>query len=130
MDEKIYFDKNDISVTSTRFIVEGNTYAMSGVTSVKSFVKKPSIVRMILSILLIVLGALSAIGTLVAGSIEGMIVPLIMLAIGVALWFVNKKKFIVLLNTSSGESQALKSNDSALVDSVIDALNEAIVGRG
>jgi hypothetical protein len=131
MEEKTYFNNNvGVSVTNTRFIVHGQTYAMSGVTSVKRFVKKPSIVRMILAILLMALGGLAAIGTLVSGELSSIIVPVIILAIGVVLWLVNKKLYIVLLNTSSGESQALETKDSGLVDSVVEALNTAIIERG
>lgn len=133
MDEKTYFNNNNgISVTNARFIVSEQTYAMSGVTSVKHFIKKASIVRAVLSVLLIALGALSTIGILASGEGEAatIIMPLIFLIIGISLWFSNKKSFIVLLNTSSGESQALETKDSGLVNSVVDALNEAIIERG
>jgi hypothetical protein len=131
MEEKSYFNNNTgVSVTNARFIVHGQTYAMSGVTSVKRFVKKPSIVRMILAVLLMALGGLAAIGVLASGDVSSVIVPVIMLAIGVVLWVINKKQYIVLLNTSSGESQALETKDSALVDSVVEALNTAIIERG
>jgi len=131
MDEKTYFNNNEgVSVTNARFIVEDQTYAMSGVTSVKRFVKKRSVVRMILSVLLMLLSGMSAIGIIASGELTSLIVPLIILAIGAVLWFINSKKFIVLLNTSSGESQALETKDSALVDRVVEALNEAIIERG
>lgn len=131
MDEKSYFNNNSgISVTNARFIVSDQTYAMSGVTSVKRFVKKRSIALMLLSILLILLGGLSAIGIMTSNGDSSIAVPLIMLVIGVGLWLINKKKFIVLLNTASGESQALETKDSELVDRVVGALNEAIIERG
>ena len=131
MEEKSYFNNNaGVSVTNARFIVNGQTYAMSGVTSVKRFVKKPSIVRMVLAILLMALGGLAAIGTLVSGEVSSIVAPVVMLAIGVVLWLINKKQYIVLLNTSSGESQALETKDSTLVDSVVEALNTAIIERG
>lgn len=131
MDEKTYFNNDKgVSVTSARFIVDDQTYAMSGVTSVKKFIQKPSIVRMILSILLILFGVVSLLGAFSSGNISMVIMPIVLLLIGAALWFFNRKQFIVLLHTASGESQALKTNDSSLVDSVVEALNTAIIERG
>jgi hypothetical protein len=42
MDEKIYFEYDDVKVTNTRFITGAQTFAMGNVTSVKAFEQKPS----------------------------------------------------------------------------------------
>lgn len=40
MDEKVFLNKGSVKVTNSRFIVNGQTYAMSNVTSVKTGVIK------------------------------------------------------------------------------------------
>ena len=42
MDEKTFFEYDDVKVTNARFISGSQTYAMSNVTSVKAFEEKPS----------------------------------------------------------------------------------------
>ena len=39
--ENIFYSKNDISISNSRFIVGSTTYAMNGVTSVKMGKKDP-----------------------------------------------------------------------------------------
>ncbi|EEQ09834.1 hypothetical protein ymoll0001_18190 [Yersinia mollaretii ATCC 43969] len=46
-------------------------------------------------------------------------------------WFKKiQPEYIVVLNSSSGEAQALRSYDKNYIQSVINALNESIVFRG
>ncbi len=40
MEEKIFLNEGGVIVTSARFVVPSQTYAMSGVTSVKSYEEK------------------------------------------------------------------------------------------
>jgi Family of unknown function (DUF6232) len=55
MEEKVFFDEVNVRVTNARFIVENKTYAMNGVTSVKSHSIAPN---RTLGIVLIVIGVL------------------------------------------------------------------------
>jgi predicted RNA-binding Zn-ribbon protein involved in translation (DUF1610 family) len=59
MEEKVFFEYEGVRVTNTRFVVDGQTFAMNNVTSVKPFEKRPSRVG---PVILIVLGVLSALG--------------------------------------------------------------------
>jgi Family of unknown function (DUF6232) len=43
--EHTFYDANDVSVTNSRFIVHGQTFAMSGITSVAFFSVAPKIKR-------------------------------------------------------------------------------------
>lgn len=36
MDERVFLEENNIAVTNARFVVSGQTYAMSGIISVES----------------------------------------------------------------------------------------------
>jgi len=122
MEEKVFFDNNGVSVSNARFIVHGQTYAMNGVTSVKQAVRRPSRLGPV------VLGVVGPIA-LFNGS-SGVVWGLVLLAIA-ALWaVVQKPTWIVVLNSSSGEAQALTSADRSYIDGVINALNQSIIYRG
>ena len=122
MEEKSFFNEGGVSVSNARFIAEGQTYAMSGVTSVKSFRHDPSRKAPI------VLGVVGLIALFVGGN--GVIVGLLLLAGAGAMWFLQKPAFSVLLSTASGESTALTRPDEKLISSVVAAINDAIVHRG
>ena len=58
--EKVFFEYDDVKVTNARFINGANTYAMSGITSIKLSHKEPkktSVFSHIISALIIVAGA-------------------------------------------------------------------------
>ena len=103
-------------------MVPGQTYAMSGITSVKAYRKDPSRTGPI------ILGILGLLGLL--GGTEVLPGALITLGIAVAWWMIPKPSFSVLLSSASGEAKALTSKDGACIDRVIRALNDAIVHRG
>jgi uncharacterized protein YunC (DUF1805 family) len=119
MNETVVFDENNVKVTNARFIVNEQTYAMNGVTSVKRFEKKPPrIVPIIIGVA--GLGAMSA----------SIIVGLLILAAAFGIWKIQKAQYSVVLSTSSGEAQALTSPDRPYIERVIAALNDAIIKRG
>jgi uncharacterized membrane protein len=121
MEEKTFFDTGNVRVTNARFIVDGQTYAMNGVTSVKQAARHPSRVGptlwALIGLLLVVTGAAVVLG-------------LILLVVALLWGFGQKPVWIVVLSSSSGEAQALTSQDRDYIDGVISALNESIVHRG
>ena len=82
MEEKTFLSEGGITVTNARFIVPAQTYAMSGVTSVKSFEETPSRKG---PILLILIGVLA----MLAGK-DGIVVAILFLAGGIAWWYMQK----------------------------------------
>lgn len=123
MEEKIFFNQGNVSVSNSRFIVDGQTYAMNNVTSVKSGVVKPNRLGSIVIGLIGLVMVLSGSGGVLIGG-------LVLLVLAVLSWMGNKKQYTVLLNTSSGENQALVSSDESYIRTVINSLNDAIVSRG
>ena len=119
MDEKVFFEYDGVKVTNARFVVDGQTYAMSNITSVSPHEKKPSRVG---PIIFIAAGVLLALQAPPLGLIFGL--P------GVIWWFFQKSGFHILLRTAGGETSALKSNQRDYVEKVVAALNNAIVHRG
>lgn len=123
MEETSFFNQGNVSVSNSRFIVDGQTYAMNGVTSVKTGKTDPSRVGPVI-VGVIGLGAMSN------GGVGFIIIGLIML--GLAIFWATKQRpeLSVVLNSSSGEAQALVSKDATYINSVVSALNNAIIHRG
>jgi hypothetical protein len=124
MEELVFFDHGPVKVTSARFIVDDRTYAMNGVTSVKSSIKPPDRVGPLVVIL---------IGLLMVFAVAGMTMKLIGLLVagfGVWIWTQQKNTYAVFLSSASGEVQALSNTDEAYIGGVIRALNESLVHRG
>lgn len=120
MDEKTFFEYEDVKVTNTRFISGAQTYAMSNVTSVKNRVDKPS---RVLPVVVILFGLAALIQ-------ESYGLGVVMCAVG-ALWiYLQKTTYHVMLSTAGGETSALKTHQLQYVTKVVNALNDAIVYRG
>lgn len=118
MEEHTFFDQGDVKVTNSRFISNGQTYAMRNVTSVKPFKQNPP---RVIGVVLALVG--------LAVMTQSFLVGLVILAIGGAILFMLKPTYHVLLATSSGETRALHSKDQSFVNQVIQAINDAIVHR-
>ena len=119
MDEKTFFEYEGVRVTNTRFIVDGQTFAMNNITSVKPLEQKPN---RLLPGLLIVLGVLPA--------LNGAYGALVLAAIGGIWWAMQKTTYHIMLHTAGGETSALKTHQQEYLQKVDAALNNAIVHRG
>ena len=119
--EKVYFQEGGVTVTKARFIVPDQTYAMSGITSVKAAIDQPLKGPAILG----------GVGVLMmfSGDVVAIIFGFLLIA-GAILWFIKRKKHIVVLSTASGEAKAISSDNSSFIGKIIAALNEAIIDRG
>jgi len=121
MEERMFFDTGNISVSNSRFIVDGQTYAMGNVTSVKTGIEEAKKGGGIL---------IGVIGLLVLFGAKSFLWGILILIVGVLAFMGAKDKYSVVLSTSSGENQALTSEDKTHIEQVVSALNEAIVSRG
>lgn len=119
MNEQIFFEYDDVKVTSSRFISGGQTYAMSNVTSVKGYEQKPSRFWGIVALL---------VGLVIT---TNSFFPGLVIAGCAALYlYYQKTAFHVLLSTSAGETKALVTYQRDYLNKVIAALNDSIVARG
>jgi hypothetical protein len=119
MEEKTFFEYEDVKVTNARFVSGGQTYAMSNVTSVKSFEQKP---KRLGGIIVLLIGLAIAMSAPVVG------IPIA--AICGFYLYKQKTLYHIMLATSSGETSALKTDQREYLQKVVSALNEAIVHRG
>jgi len=127
-DDAPYFQDETVTVTKTRAIIGGVTYAMANVTSVRMFVQPKPPAAAIVAAILMLLGLGSAkydatpqtgIGITAAGAV--------LLAVYL---FVLKPKYWVRIGNAGAESNAAWSNDPAWTQEVVQAINEAIIDRG
>ena len=118
--EKTFLQTEGVTVTNSRFIVPGETYAMAGVTSVRFERISPN---RTMPICLIFLGLLFALVP------EAREFGFFLLVIGVPWLLLLRPQFAVALRSASGEIRAIKSKKSEFVRGIVDALNNAIVYR-
>ncbi|ELT0934753.1 DUF6232 family protein [Enterobacter roggenkampii] len=124
MEETEFYRNGNVSITNARFIVGSTTYAMNGVTSVKRGQTDPSKVG---PIILVLIGIAMV---FIAASLLTKAIGVVIVVVAIAWFKAIKPDYIVYLNSSSGESQALTSQDKQYIDDVINSLNNAIIHRG
>jgi hypothetical protein len=121
-EEQTFFEAGVVKVTSKRVVVGSQTYALSGVTSVRFHQLKP---RRLFPIALIVGGFLLAKSNPAAS-----IWHYLLFAMPGVLWLLlQRSTYTVQLNSSSGESRALQSKNRGFIEQVVAAINQAIVAR-
>jgi len=123
--ETTYYTNGRVTVTNARFVVDAETYAISGITSVKLGVKRPN---RILPILLIVLTFLVQTKGGNAANLSIWHWGLTLLP-GVLWLALQRTYYTVTLASASGENRALKSKIKPFVSEVVEAINQAIVRR-
>jgi Family of unknown function (DUF6232) len=124
----VYRDGN-IQITNLRAILHDKTYAMANITSVSTFRQDANTAP---GIVLTILGGLVLLGGLGSNSAVGcaLIFGLPMFVVGLIIGIAAKHVYWVRIGSASGETNALRSNDRAYIQRIVDAMNEAIVRRG
>ncbi|MDC1205660.1 DUF6232 family protein [Candidatus Pacebacteria bacterium] len=125
--EKSFYNSDDVTVTSARLLAAGETYAMSGVTSVKMRKEEPSRKG---PVVLGVIGALFLIPVFAEGEFGGLLWAAVLIGLAAFWWKRKKNMYHVVLRTASGESQAYHSHDETQISGIVEAINNAIVHRG
>lgn len=131
--ERVFLDEPDIFVSSSRVFLLDTTYATANITSVSKRFQPPKTGG---AILLMAVGAVHSLAALV-GLAQGSSVRSEWLAITLGLfvlglvWFrTSKPIYRVVLASASGETETLRTEDEALVNRVVRAVNEAVLARG
>ncbi|MGH6632737.1 DUF6232 family protein [Sphingopyxis sp.] len=123
MDEKIFYQSGVVRVTNARFVVDNQTHAMNGVTSIAHVENQPQRTGLIIALILGVL-------LLFAGSGGMQIFGFLVAAVCGFLLYQQKTTHIVVLRSSSGEVKALSDTDETHIRRVVEALNDALIHRG
>ena len=122
-EEKIFYQNNDVTVSQSRFVSGGKTYAIRNISSVKKCVIRKHIVT---PIFYIVVGITFLIFSL---DLFFRITGGICVIIGVLWLFSGKRKFSVRINTNEGKEDSLISTDEELIAKIVYAVSEAIFYR-
>jgi len=133
MDETIFLEAGNIKVTNSRFIVSGKTYALNAVNSFRVVRIDETPDREIYKIGVFALAIWALIEGLSKDTNAFTMVLIAILVAGCIWWGVSGKekiKYVLLLTTSSGESEALSSYVPGEVERIEQALSQAVVHRG
>lgn len=123
--EKTYYSNGNVTVTNTRFIVPSQTYAMSGVTSVKYLKNSPN--RM--APIAVLIGGFLLVAMSIGAS-ASIWHYLIFMSPGIIWLALQRTSYSIQLSSASGESRALVSKEGDFIKKVVDALNQSIIERG
>lgn len=124
-EEKVYLNKGEMKVTSSRIQIERKTYATKHITSVEMGSREPNraipVILGLVSLLVFLCG--------IAG-VYRVTVTIILGAAALALtYFVYRGQsvqYIVKMSSSSGEVTALKTPDEGVVIEIVTAIQQAI----
>jgi hypothetical protein len=118
MNERTFLEHEGLRVTSTSFEANGQTFAMSNVTSVTTAKRAPNRVW---PFLLLVAG--------VAGVAYNPLLGLPAAAAALCALFWQKTTYHVILHTPAGDTKAFSTHQKGQVSKVASALNEALLYR-
>jgi hypothetical protein len=137
--EKVFYDYGNVRVTNARFINGANHYKMSDITSIKLIHKNPEKIGFIFHILCVIFsfrGAFILFDGLIDGEfkniIEGLFIMIFCGGCSFAVHMAEKLKktiHIIMLSTSKGEIEGLRSEHIDYVSEVTKSLNDAFVFR-
>ena len=116
--EKTYYEKNGVTVTSVRVMANNKVYPLSGLSSVYAKKNLPGFAPVPIGL------AIAATSYLFAGSV---VLVLIILGITGFVLFQSKTTFKVVLGAAGKEVEAFRSFDLSEVDEIVAAINKAIV---
>ena len=137
--EHVFFDENGIRVTTVRFVVPDQTFAMSGITACKFFVEagRWKLNPFLFFLLLVYCGVALCVAT--AGEVGGLVIAMIIVGIFVVLasvaWgrvcrYPTADKYWVTLGTAGGEVRALWNHDETFIRRIVQAVTDAMIARG
>lgn len=119
LEEKVFFQSENVLISNTRMNLGGTTYATANVTSVSTLVEKPGRkTEIIMGLIGIISFSETALGAI------------ILIALAVGIFMMKKTKYVVRLSSSANEKDALWSTDKKFIDSVVESINQAIIYRG
>ena len=112
MNEKIYYEKGNVLITTSRIVIDEKTFAFSGVTSVRK--KTEPSTPWWGFILFFIFGFFT-----------------VTITWWYAIWrlFNNEPEYQVIFSTSSGEVVAYESKNELIVDEIIANVNQVIIDR-
>ena len=132
--ENIFLNQNGYLVTNTRFEVPGQTYVMSGITSVTVMKTVPSkfwpITWLIIGGLFIFSSPFGYASGELGGLLSALFCGVIFLLLGGIMMLFKKTVYHLILTTAAGEQRATSSTNVAFMQALRAAITNAIIDRG
>jgi Family of unknown function (DUF6232) len=129
-EENIYSD-NNVSITTARIIVSGTTYALRNITSVKMTATAGNpiipVALIIVGGIVLSVGVVLIVADTFSSSLQFLIAGGLLFAGGLWCLRVVKPTFPVTIASSSGEIRALSSRNRPYIETIVGAINEAII---
>jgi hypothetical protein len=133
--EVTYLENEDVTITNSRAIIKGKTFAMANITSIslgiipadKSGAFATGCMGVFFGLIAFGIGYLLQ---FTGGMIFGGVILVGAIAIADASAKSQKDKYLVNVGSASGETQAPWAYDREYIQKIVDAMNEAIVKRG
>jgi succinate dehydrogenase hydrophobic anchor subunit len=123
MEERVFFENQQVKVTNARFVVGNQTHAINGITSVSSYITPPSRMGLIV-------GVLVGIGMILSGPWSVKLIGLTIAGICGFVLKTQKSTHTVVLQSASGKVEAHSGTDAPQITGIVTALNDAIIHRG
>ena len=130
--DNVLFAQGNVTVSQTRFVVSGDTYVMSNISSCRTRYTEEVDDGMKGLLWLAVVASL-AVGVVLAIAVHLALGGLIAIAGMVAAFVFIKPKYQfhhLYIGTNSGEIEAISSRDEDYINQIERAVNDAIVARG
>jgi hypothetical protein len=121
--ERVYFSDLSITVTSTRAVLGSKTYALANITSVT--LGENSLAGW--GCFTAFCGGILALCLQTPGSIQIGLFGLFVAAIGIVLMLY--RTYVVRIGSASGEADAFQHRDRQYIETIVNALNLAIIDR-
>jgi len=122
-----YSDERGVRITPTRAIFGSTIYAMANITSIKRDVRPAN---RKLGIIIAVLGLIILLASASFDSSTGVIAGAIVLGLGILVAAIVKPTYFLKITSDSGEAEPISSKDKQYIDSIVTAMNEALIRRG
>lgn len=118
--ERTFLQGENVLVTNARLVIEGHTFAMANLTSVRAVHQKQ---RWFWGVVWLFFAAIAVVVKAWPGAIA-----LGVLCVGYLL--LRRGRYNLVVTTSSSEQKAMSAYQRGPIDRVVDAVNQAIVARG
>ncbi len=118
MEEKTFYKDDNVLVSTSRFVFSGRTFLISNLLSVSNSKVFKNDIR-ILAIVILLIGIFII--------IVYQIFEIIIISISGILLFTIKDKYAVKITSNSGEENVMESRNKKYFQTIVDAINEAIV---
>lgn len=128
--ERTFLSAGDVVVTSSRVVIGDTTYALANITSVS--VAPLMSGGQVLGAILMAFGGMIglAMGSGLPETRTAMVILFLIFLLGLWVYRNSKMHFAVRVEGASGQANVLESADRGYVQSVADAVSQAIVHRG